>query len=187
MKKLILAIVLTCVFSSLAIANVTEEIYVSVTITPGLSISLSQTTWAIGPISPATTEIMTGGEVIQVTNNGTGADEMFSLHLAEATPWTPVSGNPGAEEFSLRALYTTTAAGSLTAADFVASEDDIMTTAAEDPTTTIFAKNDEGVTAKGYNVTVSDNRDLVLAFFAPITTSETNAQYITVTVTAELS
>ncbi len=163
-------------------AALSEDIYCTVLI-QDLSVSLSSSSYPFGALSAGGTSAP-GAQAITVTNDG-NVTETYDISLAytltgSGTPWTSVTAAPGADEFRMSAIFSTTAnaAGSYDGAV------DALTTSDQTSTATKFAIDAEAVGLKGYSVATTATRDLNFCFEAPTSTDVTAQQYITVTITA---
>jgi len=147
------------VAGTVAEAAQSEDVTITVAVTPTLSVSLSSDNIALGSVaSGSTTET---SEAIVVTNNGTGVAEVFSLSHSSTGDWT--SGTTaGDETYALNAAFANTVAGATWAhVDLVVSD------------------------STAYNGT----QNLWFQFNAPTSTTSTAStaqQSITVTVNAQL-
>lgn len=181
MRKLILGMVvaLTLFTMDLVFAAQTADITVTVTVRK-LSVSVSSGTFAFGLVNEGTTTV--AGSSIVVTNDG-NVTELFQLKLVNPTGWTADQlGTPAADHYKLGAIFRDTTAP--VAGDFTDSQDYISTSYVS-PTATIFAKNGDADSMKGFNVAASTTRELWFAFVAPSSTSISTQQSITTTLNAQ--
>ncbi|MCK4532145.1 DNRLRE domain-containing protein [bacterium] len=147
-----------------------------------LSISVNPSSYDFGTVLKNSTNAATSS--ITVTNNG-DVNERYSLHLAAPAGWTCVTDTaPGVEEFRMCGNFQTATAQS-SHFDIGGTFSDAIGTTQRVCSTGDFAKDDEGETAKGYNVPPSEERYLWFRFESPTSTGLTTQQTITVTITAE--
>ena len=147
-----------------------------------ISISLDSSAYDFGTVLKNSTNVSVSS--ITVTNNG-NVNERYSLHLAAPAGWTPVTDTaPGTEEFRMCGNFQTATAQS-SHFDIGGSFSDAIGTTQRVCSSGDFSKDDEGETAKGYNVPPSEDRHLWFRFESPTSTTLTTQQTITVTVTAE--
>ena len=147
-----------------------------------LSLSINSSSYDFGTVLKNSTNVATSS--ITVSNNG-NVNERYSLNLASPAGWTYVTDTaPGVEEFRMCGNFQTATAQASHFVIAVSSSDAIGTTQRV-CSTGDFSKDDEGETAKGYNVPSGQDRHLWFRFESPTSTSLTTQQTITVTVTAE--
>lgn len=144
---------------------------ISVTVTVQ-NISVSATgPIAFGTVLVSSTTVSSAAST--VTNDG-NVTETYDLKLTNPAGWTATAGAPGAETYRLSAQFN---AAAPTAASFGADHD--LTTADQTSSATIFAGDQTGL-----SVAAAATRSLWFKFEAPISTTVTTEQTITVTVTA---
>ena len=147
-----------------------------------LSISLDSSAYDFGTVIKNSTNVATSS--ITVTNDG-NVSERYYLNLTAPAGWTYVTDTaPGAEEFRMCGNFQT-ATAQTSHFDIGGSFSDAIGTTQRVCSSGDFAKDDEGETAKGYNVPSGQNRYLWFRFESPTSTALTTQQTITVTITAE--
>lgn len=133
-----------------------EDITITVTATPALSVSVSSNSLALGSVALGSTTV--SSPAIIVTNDGSGAAEVFTLSHSTSDDWT--SGTtPGDETFVLNAAF------------------------ADDVGSATWAHIDSVVSD---SVVYNGAENLWFQFMAPTSSAFTTEQSISVTVTAQL-
>lgn len=172
MKKLLTLITALSVigFAGISSADQTAQISITVQI-QSLGVSVTPTSWAIGAVGAGSTQDSTA---FTVTNTG-NVTEKFALNTGDSANWANnAGGSAGVNLFVLKGLFDTAVAHTF------ATEDDI-TNSPVTASGTVFSDGD----ATGTNVAAGATRDLYLRLNLPTAGSNTNAQTINVTTTAQ--
>ena len=184
MKKLIpiLAFLAIVGFISRAEALTEDTCGMSVTVVVGVSLSVTDEPLAFGNVNATESGVSTSGCTVE--NDGSALND-YSLKIT-GTPagWAveETAGSVDWDEFRLLALFTSTSGPADTA---FSTSDDIVRASTQDPSSAdAFAITAEGVSVKGYDCTATSLRKLWFRFDAPLGTTITTQQWITVTVYA---
>ena len=174
-KKLGVLMALTAILLGVSsVARAANPATISVTVTiQNLSVS------ATGPIAFGT--LVAGSETVSgsastITNDG-NVTETYSLDITDPAGWTGVQAAPGAEEYALLAQLNS---AQPTAASFTYADHALSTTSTA-CSATKFAGDETGA-----SVAASGTRSLWFRFNAPTSTTVSNEQTITVTITASV-
>lgn len=183
MKKLLVIIFVIGLFAFVtyaAEAAQTDSLTLKVRVTPSISVSITETELVLGDVAAGGIKVSTAG--VTVTNDGSGANETYSLSLtnpASPTPlgWTAVQDTPDVEKYILNAAFDADG----TNVDWDNAKH-ALSTAPTPCSATKFAGDQNGL-AVPYN----SPRLLWFQFQAPTATNITLEQGIVVTVTAQAS
>ena len=149
------------------------SVAVKVTITPAISVTITESSLVLGSVSAGGTVVSPSG--VTVTNNGSGIKETYSLSLVNPSGWTASQSAAGSETYVLNAAFSNAVSG-ITWAE----ANHALSTTPVVSSTTKFAGDQTGVSVP-YNTT----RKLWFEFNAPTATAATAEQSITVIVTAQ--
>jgi len=169
------AVTLTCVALPMAEAAIFDTVAVKVTVTPVLSVSITEDQYQFGSVAAGSTTVSTAG--VSVINNGSGIDETYSLALADPADMTASQTATSLNKYVLNAAFSNLVSGITWNLPNHA-----LATVGAVCTPTKFAGDQTGV-AVPYNA----SRKLWLQFMAPPATKATAEQIIPVTVTAQVS
>jgi hypothetical protein len=177
MKKISIgiAVVMALAVAVSAYAAQSDTLAVKVRITPSISVNITEAELVLGDVAASGTKTSTTG--VTVTNNGSGANETYSVSLANPSTWTAVQDAAGVEKYVLNAAFD--ADGSSIVWD---NTKHAISTAVVACSATKFAGDQTGI-----NVPYNEARKLWFQFKAPTATSVTTEQSIVVTVTAQAS
>jgi len=178
MKRLLVLLTAISVLCLAGISQVSADQTAQITITvqiQSLGVSVMPPSWPIGLVEAGSTR---DSSAFTVTNTGNIAED-FQLNTANSTNWTNANassqGNSaGVNQFVLKGLFDT--AGMQT----FATDDDI-TNSAVTASNTVFSDGDD----TGSNVAANASKSLYLQLGVPTAGSNTNAQTINVTITAQ--
>jgi hypothetical protein len=141
------------------------------------AVDVDLASWAIGMLLPGGEAVQSS--VINVTNSG-NVPQSYQLKLIEPNgTWDATAAAPGVESYRFSAVFSTAAAAS---GNFTAPQDAVLTADAAAGAAN-YAKDDEDVSVKGYNVPAGGVRNLRLKFEAPTETVITTQQSIIIRVT----
>ena len=167
-------------FMEPAFAAQTADITVTVTVRK-LSVSVGSATFAFGSVNESSQTVASAA--VAVTSDG-NVTEDFELKLTNPIGWTAVqSGTPNTDQYLLGSIFRT---ASPAAGDFTDSQDTLSTTFVTS-STTVFAKDADANSQKGFSVATSGARNLWFLFFAPSYSTIGTQQSIVVTVRATAS
>lgn len=142
-----------------------------------LSVVLSTDALAFGSLSPGTTTVWSSS--ITVTNTG-NVMERYLIRLVNPSTWTATTGGAGIDTFRLTGVFRTAAPAS---SDFDPTSDTIVTTDGTS-STTVYARDADADSEKGFNVLPGEQRSLWLRIEMPPISSTTAPQVIRLTATA---
>ena len=166
---------LICPIISKANAASSDSVAIKVTITPSISVNITEGALALGSVVAGSTTV--SATAITVTNDGSGVNETYSLSLTNPSGWTASQTAAGSETYVLNAAFSNLATG------ITWSEaNDALSTTPVVSTATKFAGDQTGV-----NVAYNAVRKLWFQFKAPTATSVSAEQSIVLTVTAQAS
>lgn len=169
---LALVALFVCALAPKAEAASSDTVAVRVTVTPSISVSITEDTLSFGSVAAGSTTVSATG--VTVTNNGSGVNETYSLSLTNPSGWT-ASTTQGNETYVLNAGFSSVIGGiTWSAANHALSTTPVVSTA------TKFAGDQTGVSVP-YNTA----RKLWFQFKAPNATNVGTEQSIVVTVTAQ--
>lgn len=171
---IVVVAVALCMGSYDAFAAQTDTVAVRVTVTPVLSVNITETSLALGSVASGSTTVSTSG--ITVTNDGSGVNETYSLSVANPAAWTVSQTAPGTEIYVLNAAFSNLVSG----VTWNEANHALSTTAVASSSTK-FAGDQTGV-----SVPKNATRKLWFQFKAPTATAATTEQTITLTVTAQV-
>lgn len=172
----LLMAMLVCSMISQAEAASSDTVAVKVTVTPSISVSITEDTLSLGLIAAGQTKLSTTG--VTVTNDGSGVSETYSLSLTEPSGgWTASQTAAGVETYVLNAAFDVDGAGISWS-----NANHALSTGVTPCTESKFAGDQIGVGVL-YNTT----RKLWFQFMAPTVTTVNTEQSIVVTVTAQAS
>jgi uncharacterized membrane protein len=159
-----------------------DSMLVKVTIAASLSVSINAAEYDFGNMSPGAVSISVTSATI--TNDSAGIIEDYTIDCSTYTAaWTiDPDGNPGADQFSLQALFKESLP---TASDFGSSDYLNDSDAQQNMLDPDFTVDYSGY--DGNNVSKDVQRSLWFRMHAPSETTTTTEQSVTVTVTAENS
>lgn len=169
----LLVTILVCSLISQAEAAQADTVAVKVTVTPSISVSITEDTLLLGSIAAGQTTLSATG--VTVTNNGSGVNETYSLSLADPSGWTASQTAAGVETYVLNAAFDADGAGISWS-----NANHALSTGVTPCTASKFAGDQTGVSVP-YNTT----KTLWFQFKAPTATSVGTEQSIAVTVTAQ--
>lgn len=172
----LLSTMLTCYVIPKAEAAPTDSLAVKVTVTPSISVSITEGTLMLGSVAAGGTKV--SATAVTVTNDGSGVNETYSLSLANpAGTWTASQDAPGVEVYVLNAAFSDNVSGiTWNVTNHALSTSAVVCSA------TKFAGDQTGISVP-YNAT----RKLWFQFKAPTATTVSAEQDIVVTVTAQAS
>lgn len=172
----LLVAMLVCSLISQAEAASSDTVAVKVTVTPSISVSITEDTLLLGSVAAGGTEVSTSA--VTVINDGSGVNETYSLSLANPVgTWTASQDAPGVETYVLNAAFDADGTGiSWSNANHALSTGVTACTASK------FAGDQTGVSVP-YNTT----KTLWFQFKAPTATTVNTEQSIVITVTAQVS
>lgn len=176
--KLITAVLITAglvIEASLAYAGSSDSLTVKVTVTPSISVNITETELLLGNIAAGATKVSTAA--VTVTNNGSGVAETYSLSLVNPPGWTASQTATGAEVYVLNAAFSSAVSGIA----WDNAKHAIPTT--PDVCTPVRFAGDQTGAAVPYNAV----RKLWFQFNAPTSTAVATEQGIVVTITAQAS
>lgn len=144
---------------------------------PILSVSISPDTYAFGTIECATSTV--SGNTISVTNDG-NVTETYSIKCSSTTKWTP-QDTPGANEFTLQSAFHSSEPANN---DLIWESDDILTESLQTCTTAVFSIDgtEHGKNVPPFNGNI---KKLWFRLKTPLSTSTTDQQTITITISAQ--
>lgn len=175
MKKYFLAFAILFLFASSVYAASSDSVTVKVTITPSISVNITESTLALGSIAAGSTKL--SATAVTVNNDGSGISETYSLSLTNPSGWTASQTAAGSETYVLNAAFDADGAG------ITWSEaNHALSTTATAASLTKFAGDQTGI-----SVPYNSVRKLWFQFKAPTATSVSAEQSIVVTVTAQAS
>lgn len=160
---------------SKAEAGLSDTVAVKVTVTPSISVSITEDTLALGSVAAGATKV--SATAVTVTNNGSGVSEIYSLSLTNPGSWTASQTAPGVETYVLNAAFSS-AVGGITWDE----ANHALSTTAVASSGSKFAGDQTGI-----NVPYNATRKLWFQFKAPTATTVSTEQDIVVTVTAGAS
>lgn len=167
------ALLCNCPISAQAAES--DTIVVKVTVTPSLSVNITEDNIQLGSITAGSTKVSAAG--ITVTNNGSGANETYSLSLTNPAGWTASQSAAAAETYLLSAAFDADGTGiTWNQGNHALSIAPVVCTASK------FSADQTGV-----NVPYNEARKLWLQFKAPTSTTVKTEQNIVITVTAQAS
>lgn len=151
----------------------------TVWVNPILSVSISTDTYNFGTIDCATSTV--SGSTTTVINDG-NVTETYSIKCSSTTKWTP-QNTPGQDEFTLQSAFHSSEPADN---DLIWKTDDILTESLQTCTTAAFSIDG---TEHGKEVPPFDanTRKLWFRLKTPLSTSTTDQQNITITISAEQS
>ena len=158
----------------LAFAAQSDSVAIKVTITPAISVSITEDALALGSLVAGQTKV--SATAVTVTNDGSGVNETYSLSLANPSGWTAGSA-PGTETYVLNAAFS----NNVTGITWDPAQDALSTSVVA-ASATKFAGDYTGA-AVPYNGV----RKLWFQFKAPTATTVGTEQSIAVTITAQAS
>ncbi len=168
-------VTLMCPIMSKAYAAPSDTVAIKVTITPSISVSITEDTLTLGSVVAGSATVSATG--VTVTNNGSGVNETYSLSLTNPSGWTASQTAAGSETYVLNAAFSNLVTGiTWGEANDALSTTPVVSTAAK------FAGDQTGV-----GVARNAARKLWFQFKAPTTTSVSTEQSIVLTVTAQAS
>ena len=172
---MLLLATLICPVMPNAEAAQSDTVAIKVTITPSISVNITEDTLSFGSVAAGSTTVSSAGAT--VTNNGSGVNETYSLSVTDPSGWTASQTAAGAETYVLNTAFSNLASGvTWGEANHALSTSPVVSTA------TKFAGDQTGVSVP-YNAA----RKLWFQFKAPAATAVTQEQSIVVTVTAQAS
>lgn len=173
-KRLVITIVLAgLLFIPLTYAGQTDTLTVKVRITPAISVNITETELSLGDVAAGGTKV--SAAAVTVTNNGSGANETYSLSLSNPSGWTASQTAAGVETYILNAAFDADGAGISWN-----NTNHALSTTAVPCSATKFAGDQTGAVVP-YNAA----RKLWFQFKAPTATSVSTEQGIVVTITAQ--
>jgi hypothetical protein len=142
------------------------------------SVDVDAAGWAIGMIVPGAEAVQP--DAVNVTNSG-NMTQTYQLRLIEPNgTWAATSAATAAETYRFSAVFSTAGAVS---GNFVPPQDAVLS--ANAPASAVsYAKDDEDVSVKGYDVPAGQARSLRLKFESPTETAITTQQSIIIRITA---
>jgi hypothetical protein len=149
----------------------------TVWVNPIISISISTETYAFGTIECATSTV--SGSTTTVTNDG-NITETYSIKCSSTTKWTP-QDTPGPNQFTLQSAFHSSQPANN---DLIWKADDILSESLKACTTAVFSIDG---TEHGKNVPPFDGdiKKLWFRLQTPLSTSTTDQQTITITISAQ--
>jgi hypothetical protein len=149
----------------------------TVWVCPILSVSISTDTYAFGTIECATSTV--SGNTISVTNDG-NVTETYSIKCSSTTKWTP-QDTPDQDKFTLQSAFHSSEPANN---DLIWKADDILNESLKPCTTAVFSIDG---TEHGKNVPPFDGniKKLWFRLKTPLSTSTTDQQTITITISAQ--
>lgn len=149
----------------------------TVWVNPILSISISTDTYAFGTMVCTTSTV--SGSTITVTNEG-NVTETYSIMCSSTTKWTP-QNTPGPNQFTLQSAFHSSQPADN---DLIWKADDILTESLQPCTTAAFSidNSESGKNVPPFN---GDIKKLWFRLKTPLSTSTTNQQTITITISAQ--
>ncbi len=172
---ILLLVTLMCPIMSKAYAASSDTVAIKVTVTPALSVSITENTLALGSVVAGSATV--SAAALTVTNDGSGVNETYSLSVANPSGWTASQTAAGSETYVLNAAFSNLVTG-ITWGE----ANDALSTAPVVSTTTRFAGDQTGAA-----VPRSAVRKLWFQFKAPTATTVSAEQSIVLTVTAQAS
>jgi hypothetical protein len=169
-----LVLILTCYVITEVKAGPLDTVAVKVTVTPSISVSITEGTLILGAVAAGGTKV--SATAVTVTNDGSGVNETYSLSLANPAGWIAAQDAPGVEVYVLNAALSNVVPDTWDVAKHALSTSPVVCSA------TKFAGDQTGVGVP-YNAT----RKLWFQFKAPTATTVGIEQDIVVTVTAQVS
>lgn len=170
----LLVSMLTCYAASNLEAAQSDSLSVKVTVTPALSVNITETALALGSV--ATGSITASTSAVTVTNDGSGVNETYSLSLTNPLGWTASQTAAGVETYVLNALFDADGTGISWS-----ETNHALSTTPVACSTTKFAGDQTGISVL-YNAV----RKLWFQFKAPTATNVNTEQSISVTITAQV-
>ncbi len=171
----LLVAMLVCSLISQAEAASSDTVAVQVTVTPSISVSITEGTLSLGSIAAGQTTLSATG--VTVTNDGSGVNETYSLSLADPSGWTASQTAAGVETYVLNAAFDVDGTGISWS-----NANHALSTGVTPCTASKFAGDQTGLGVL-YNTT----RKLWFQFMAPTATTVNIEQSIVITVTAQAS
>jgi len=187
MKKLIPIVAFLAIvgFISQAEAQQTSDTCgMSVTVSVGVSVSVTDEPLAFGSVNTTESGVSTSG--CTVTNDGTAQNDYKLKITDKPATWSveETTDAPGWNEFRLLGLFTSSTTPGLTVNDFSTSDDIVKASIETSADADAYAISAEDASVKGYDCTATAVRKLWFRFDAPSGTDLTDTQWITVTVFA---
>ena len=184
MKKLIPIVAFLAIvgFISQAEGAGSDTCGMSVTVQVGVSVSVTDEPLTFGTVNATESGVSTSGCTVE--NDGSALN-YYKLKIT-GTPggWTveETGGSVDWDEFRLLGLFTSES--SLVVGDFSTTNDIVLASAETTADADAYAISAEGASVKGYDCTATAFRKLWFRFDAPLGTTITGQQWITVTVYA---
>ncbi len=149
------------------------SVAVKVTVTPAISVTITESSLVLGSVSAGGTVV--SPSAVTVTNNGSGINETYSLSLVNPSGWTASQSAAGSETYILDAAFSSAVSGITWS-----QTNHALSTTAVVSSSTKFAGDQTGASVP-YNTA----RKLWFKFFAPTATTASTEQSIAVIVTAQ--
>jgi hypothetical protein len=184
MKYLLAGLLTVMLVGSVGTTVYADICAMSVTVTVAKTVVVSGSPLTFPSVAAGAGNAVVSTAGCTVTNTGS-TTESYNLELTAAPAgWSVLNGtgNPGAEQFKLLALFTSetpAASGS-----FVDGNDVVCSTTVINAASAVYGNPSESVNVQGFNCTASAVRTLWFKFMAPSATVLTTQQWMTVTVSA---